>query len=438
MECGPVKQREMYHLIAELLNTIDIAVCIFDDQDRTVVWNSTFFTFFPEHDGNLFAGEHYRDNLRRFYRSRLVGEECQNIERYIDEGVERHRRQARPFVFSHRGRLLRVASLPLPNGDRIRIWQNLKPAPHASAEPSDWTDFPIDLLEYLADGAMILDRDDKIIAANSEFRALYDIESGTSAVGATLHELVREAWVKAGLPSRAAELSTLDSVRFAGAPFEVELPGGRWRRVIARRTPSGIGYFTHSDITLLKRAMSNLSAMASTDGLTGLANRRRFDEACSEEWRRHQRDGTAISLMLIDIDNFKQVNDQHGHIVGDECLCRVARIVQSALLRSADLAARHGGEEFAVLLPDTGFEHALQTAQRIRDGMANEAWTAIHPKLSRITVSIGICSGAPAPGVDVTDYVRRADIALYRAKKLGRDRIEDGTLADLPPPPAFG
>ncbi|OYX87218.1 MAG: hypothetical protein B7Y71_01865, partial [Xanthobacter sp. 35-67-6] len=159
MECGPVKQREMYHLIAELLNTIDIAVCIFDDQDRTVVWNSTFFTFFPEHDGNLFAGEHYRDNLRRFYRSRLVGEECQNIERYIDEGVERHRRQARPFVFSHRGRLLRVASLPLPNGDRIRIWQNLKPAPHASAEPSDWTDFPIDLLEYLADGAMILDRD---------------------------------------------------------------------------------------------------------------------------------------------------------------------------------------------------------------------------------------------------------------------------------------
>lgn len=428
-----VKQSDTYHSIAELLKSIDVAVCVFDEHDRTVVWNSTFFTLFPEHDGHVYIGESYRENLRRFYRSRLVGDERQNIERYIDEGVDRHHRQVRPFTFTHRGRLLRVASLPMPDGHRIRIWQDLTLIPGAADERSAWTDFPIDLLEYLADGAMVLDQEDKILATNSEFRALYDIEPGRSAVGMSLHDVVHEAWVRAGMPNRAAELNMLDSVRFAGAPFEVELPGRRWRRVIARRTPNGIGYFTHSDITLLKRALSNLSAMAATDGLTGLANRRRFDEVYNDEWDRHQRDRTAISLMLIDIDNFKQVNDQFGHSIGDECLCRVARIVQAALLRSADHAARHGGEEFAVLLPDTAFAEALHAAQRIREGMAREAWSAIHPLLGQITLSIGICSGTPTPGLNGTDYVRRADVALYRAKKMGRDRIEADTAPDVAP-----
>lgn len=428
-----MKKQDLYGVIAELLGSLDIAMCVFDRDDCAVIWNSTFFVFFPEHEGAVFPGEHYRENLKRFYGVRLKGEHLSNIELYIEEGVDRHRRQSRPFTFTHRGRRLRVASLPLPDGGRMRIWLSLSSEAQRAQTSPEWGEIPIDLLEYLADGAMVLDKDDRIIASNMEFRRLYDVAPGHSVVGATLIELVQEAWERAGYPGRAQQLEMLDHMNFAGMPFEVELPGGRWRRVIAHRTAHGIGYFTHSDITPLKQAVSDLHTIAVTDALTGLANRRRFDEVCEEEWRRRSRDGTDIALLLIDVDHFKLVNDRHGHIVGDECLRRVASILKGAILRSADLAARHGGEEFAVLLPDTGVSGAMAVAERIREAMAQEDWSAIHPGLGRITASFGICSGTPALHGSVTDFIRYADAALYQAKKEGRDRIIMTRLAEAVP-----
>ncbi|MFG1422168.1 GGDEF domain-containing protein [Roseixanthobacter liquoris] len=291
-------------------------------------------------------------------------------------------------------------------------------------EPAAWNEFPIDLLDYIADGAMVLDQSDRIIAVNNEFRALYDIAMGESVIGLTLIDIVKRAWTKAGSVGRAIDVSVLDNLRFAGAPFEVELPGGRWRRVIARRTASGIGYFTHSDITVLKRALADLSAMAATDGLTGLPNRRRFDAALQEAWQRCCREGSAIALLLVDIDHFKSVNDRFGHVVGDNCLRRTALIVQEAVRQSIDLAARFGGEEFAVLLPETSEEGAVMVGRRIRTSMACEPWNEIHPYLKSVTASIGICSAANASDLSVSDFMRHADEALYRAKNSGRDRLE--------------
>ncbi|MFG1395780.1 sensor domain-containing diguanylate cyclase [Roseixanthobacter pseudopolyaromaticivorans] len=413
-----------YFFISTLLDTIDIAVCLFDSEDRTIFWNRAFTRFFPEHEGHVYSGEPYRENLRRFYAGRLPADEMPNIERYIDEGVDRHRNQSRPFVFTHNGRRLRVASLQTPDGSRIRIWHDLADETGRPPEPVAWNEFPIDLLDYIADGAMVLDQNDKIIAINSEFRALYDIAPDESVVGLTLIDIVKRAWVKAGTVGRAVEVAVLDNIRFAGAPFEVELPGGRWRRVIARRTASGIGYFTHSDITVLKRALADLSAMAATDGLTGLPNRRRFDAALEEAWHRCCRERAAISLLLVDIDHFKSVNDRFGHVVGDNCLRRTALIVQGAVRQSIDLAARFGGEEFAVLLPNSTQEGAVTVGRRIRASMAHEPWTEIHPYLKSVTASIGVCSAGNAADLTVADFMRHADEALYRAKNGGRDRLE--------------
>ncbi|MEP9349334.1 diguanylate cyclase [Xanthobacter sp. KR7-225] len=426
-----MRNRETYAFFGEILDTLDVALCLFDPQDRTVLWNDAFLRFFPEHAGHVHAGEPYRENLLRFYRGRLSQAEQANIERYVEEGIERHRTQTRPFVFSHLGRRLRVASQPSPGGYRVRIWQDIAPEQAVPLRDQQWAIFPIDLLGYIADGAMVLDEEDRIIATNEEFRVLYDVPDERSVIGQTFAEVVREACLKAGQEDRAAEAAALDNLRFAGAPFEVCLPGGRWRRVIARRAANGVGFFTHSDITILKRqqtdlkrAMDELATIAATDVLTGLANRRRFDQALAEQWAKADARGGPIAVMLIDLDHFKAVNDTFGHAAGDECLRRVALAVQEAVTQSADVAARYGGEEFAVLLPNATGEEAMAIARSMRRSLRMEDWARIDPGLARLTVSIGICAVRNPAAVAAGDALRRADEMLYRAKNSGRDRID--------------
>lgn len=430
-----------YSFIGTLLDAVDIALCLFDGEDRTLTWNACFLRFFPEHAGHVFSGEPYRENLRRFYDTRLAPDERRHLERYVEEGIARHRAQSRPFVFTHRGRRLRVASLPTPQGGRLRVWQQL----HGSETLADaapgaqtWDAFPIDLLDHIADGAMVLDQHDRIIATNDEFRALYDVPEGLSIIGSTLQQVVRDAWARGSEPAPGRDGFVQDNLRFAGAPFEIELPGGRWRRVIARRTASGIGYFTHSDITVLKRqqaeltrqhaelqrALADLSALAATDGLTGLANRRGFDEAIAAAWADCAASGAPLAVIIVDLDRFKSVNDRFGHGAGDECLRRAAAAARSAVTRPGDLAARLGGEEFAILLPNATEEEALAVGQSIRRSMRMEPWAQVHPELKGLTISMGLCAVGSVLSLSSEDAVRLADEALYRAKHAGRDRIE--------------
>lgn len=422
---------ETYVFFGEVLDTLDVALCVFDAQDRTVLWNDAFLRFFPEHAGHVHAGEPYRENLLRFYRGRLADAEQANIERYIAEGIERHRSQTRPFVFSHLGRRLRVASQPTGDGHRVRIWQDIAPEQTTPAHGALWADFPIDLLNFIADGAMVLDGEDRIVATNDEFRALYDVPEDRAVIGLTFADVVREACLKAGQEDHGAEASVLDNLRFAGAPFEISLPGGRWRRVIARRSASGVGFFTHSDITVLKRqqaelkrAMDELATIAATDVLTGLANRRRFDQALGEEWAQAIGGGGPIAVMLIDLDHFKAVNDNFGHAAGDECLRRVAAAVQEAITPSADVAARYGGEEFAVLLPNATGEEAMAIARSMRRSLRMVDWRRVDPRLERLTVSIGICAVRQPSAMATFQAMKLADDMLYRAKNGGRDRID--------------
>jgi diguanylate cyclase (GGDEF)-like protein len=355
----------------------------------------------------------------------LREEERPNIERYVADGLARHRVQTRPFAFTHRGRRLLVSAMPMPDGGRVRIWRPLAEMRALEDAPLSPEPFPLELLEYMADGATVLDPSGHILAANGEFRSLYDIDPGESAVGLTLVQVVRQAWEKAGLPDPGIEATLLDNLRFVGSPFEIELPGGRWRRIIARaHQRQGVVYFTHTDITALRRALAELASIATTDGLTGLMNRRRFDQVLDEECRRAGREATPLSLILIDIDRFKSVNDGFGHPAGDACLRRVARIIDASIRRTADTAARLGGDEFAVLLPNTPVAGAWRLAETIQAGFAGEPWTQIDAAMTPVTASLGLlCASRPGP-LEASDMLRHADAMLYRAKQLGRNRIE--------------
>jgi diguanylate cyclase (GGDEF)-like protein len=167
-----------------------------------------------------------------------------------------------------------------------------------------------------------------------------------------------------------------------------------------------------------------LERLSTLDTLTGIANRRRFDEVLRQEWKRAARDGTPLSLIYCDIDLFKGYNDSHGHQAGDECLLRVARAIAEAVRRPADLAARYGGEEFVILLVDTALAGAVILAERMRERVES---LRIGHRTSGIsaflTVSFGVATLVPRPGVRPEDLIDRADRALYAAKQKGRNRV---------------
>ena len=170
----------------------------------------------------------------------------------------------------------------------------------------------------------------------------------------------------------------------------------------------------------LKKARDALAASALVDGLTGLANRRRFDEALALECGRLARRGQLLSLVLFDLDHLKALNDACGHLAGDQCLKKVGDIVRAALHRSADVAARYGGDEFACILPETDAKGALFVSEIIRQGVAALAVPNTGP---RVTASLGVCTAVCHRGIAPTDLISAADAALYEAKLAGRNRI---------------
>lgn len=170
-------------------------------------------------------------------------------------------------------------------------------------------------------------------------------------------------------------------------------------------------------------ANAALSRLAAADGLTGLANRRRFDQRLHEEWQRAQRDRSPLSLLMVDVDYFKLYNDHYGHQQGDECLRRLAGALARQARRPADLAARYGGEEFTLLLPETEAEGALEVAEQLRQEVLSLALPHAASKVApTVTISVGVASLVPGPEVASDGLVAAADQALYAAKHAGRNR----------------
>ncbi|MFH2074289.1 MAG: diguanylate cyclase, partial [Pseudomonadota bacterium] len=178
------------------------------------------------------------------------------------------------------------------------------------------------------------------------------------------------------------------------------------------------------DISDHKQMEAILRDQSMRDGLTGLANRRHFDEYLEREWKRALREKAPLSIIMCDIDFFKSFNDTYGHQSGDDCLQAVARVLEQGLRRPLDVAARYGGEEFVVVVPGTPLPGALAVAESIRSGI--EALAIPHASSSAapvVTISLGVASVVPAPDSAAADIVSAADQALYRAKDEGRNRI---------------
>ncbi len=180
---------------------------------------------------------------------------------------------------------------------------------------------------------------------------------------------------------------------------------------------------------LLKRQTDLLRTLSFIDGLTSIANRRRFDEVLSREWRRCARAQLPLSLIMLDVDQFKPYNDHYGHQAGDECLRVMGGLLAEQVMRPADLVARYGGEEFVCLLPETDEGGAFQVAERLRVTVAERRLPhAVSPIADHVTVSLGVATARPTVEDTPDRLTQLADSLLYEAKRAGRNRVCGGVV----------
>ena len=173
----------------------------------------------------------------------------------------------------------------------------------------------------------------------------------------------------------------------------------------------------------LNQANKELQLLSATDGLTGLSNRRMYDELSLREWRRCERTKKPISLVMVDVDHFKLYNDHYGHQAGDECLKAVATQLRRAAPRASDVVARYGGEEFVFALGETDMDGAKWVANHLRQRIADLKMPHLASPLQYVTVSCGVASVIPGDNLSLEILLQSADYALYQAKELGRNRV---------------
>jgi len=295
------------------------------------------------------------------------------------------------------------------------------------------------VVETIADAVFVLDRQGNIADLNPAATAVLG-ENGGTPIGLPFVELL-DAPVLGGsqledggevrdLPLRRSGEERTYDVRISLLQDQRLEPAGRvlvFRDTTARlQTERGLKETTAS----LEQANRELERLANTDTLTGLSNRRHFTSTLESELRRALRHNRPLSLIILDLDRFKQVNDQHGHAVGDRVLVRAARAVQE-VVRDVDLVGRIGGEEFAVLVPETDLEGAFRLAERIRAGIAANGERDSRGSPLHVTASLGVASLGLA-GSDADSLLLAADDALYAAKKNGRNRAERATIQHTP------
>ncbi|HUJ26818.1 MAG TPA: diguanylate cyclase [Myxococcales bacterium] len=309
---------------------------------------------------------------------------------------------------------LRVATRRIER-EKKRMPQEAQEHLEASAAP-----YLSAVLDNIDNGVFLLDQDRKVVFANQALADLFAV-APDSLVGRTRDELLHEAAQLSSDPDEfLRRLRTPEAGPFAlRGEFEMERPRRRYVRWTAKpvQLPDGIGHLmVLTDVTAERELQREREQLARTDPITGLMNRRAAEEVLEREASRAQRFGSRISVALVDLDHFKQINDRHGHAAGDEALRAVAQVITSAM-RGVDAAARWGGDELLGILPATGLEGARSFGERVRAAVERLP----EPLMHGVTLSIGVAE--LQPGEDWADAVRRADAKLYEAKDAGRNRV---------------
>ncbi len=299
--------------------------------------------------------------------------------------------------------------------------------------PTQITNMILESLQASSDGVGVFNQDDVLVFCNDPLAAAFGF-SRRDALGLTFEQMLRiSAASKTGVKADDGDVDAMVARALVArkkkgfSAFDSDHSNGNWTHVSRLRTDNNVVFVYTSDITALKKTESELKEalrymqqLAATDSLTGLSNRRHFLDLAQAEFARSKRYEHELSILALDIDHFKNVNDTYGHQAGDKVLEAISECC-SDLLRTGDIFGRLGGEEFSILLPNANRESAQFTAQRVLDAVAalevNYEEQVIH-----FTTSIGIAQVHSS--TDLQELMKHSDEALYQAKHNGRNRFE--------------
>ena len=286
-------------------------------------------------------------------------------------------------------------------------------------------------LDNTKPGIMLLDKDLRAQYANPELHSMFKSPPEFIAGKPLYAEMLQHARRTSAYEVSQQEIDAYVARRLEWArsgdptPVDQKLSNGRVIRSQCAMLPDGGRMLTYSDVTDIVRHSEEMEKLATTDGMTGIYNRRHFLALADHEWDRAWRYGRPLSFLMIDIDFFKSINDRFGHQVGDEIIVHLAEMARTCK-RNTDVLARIGGEEFALLLPETDAHQAMTLAERLRAEVANHPLTVNSAEVPA-TVSIGIAA-ADRTMTGIADLMRAADHALYEAKRTGRNRVSVNSI----------
>ena len=275
-------------------------------------------------------------------------------------------------------------------------------------------------------GIVLLDKDLRTQFVNRAFMRMWHLTDEMTVAQRDFEGLMRLVVSKQSRPMPAVQFNEFIKKRTmlirAGVedPRDVRVDDGKVIRVKCKPLPDGGRMLVYADVTDLVQQADKLKELATVDGMTGLFNRRHFFSLAEMEWSRYQRHWRPMSLLMIDIDRFKSINDRFGHDVGDHVIVQIADICRMEK-RKSDVVARFGGEEFLLLLPETALEEAHQVAERLRHRVETRDLSVASRAISA-TISIGVAQANPYME-SLFDVIKLADQALYAAKNAGRNRV---------------
>jgi diguanylate cyclase (GGDEF)-like protein len=281
-------------------------------------------------------------------------------------------------------------------------------------------------LDQVDQGIMLLDQDMRVQFLNRAIKAFFDTPPNLAAGKPSYEDLLQDAIRTKAYAVSSGDLKKYVARRLARVragdptPMDQRLSSGKIIRSHCAVLPAGGRMLTYSNVTDLVQHAEQLERLATTDGMTGIFNRRHFLALADREWRRSKRYQRPLSLLMIDIDLFKSINDRFGHEMGDQVIMRLASIARERK-RDSDVLARIGGEEFALLLPETDLQQAHIVAERLREDVARTPLVAAQGVVPT-TISIGVATTASHMS-GIADLMKSADQALYDAKNAGRNRV---------------
>lgn len=378
-------------------------------------------------DAEIASPERAIDLLREEQELMTTGQPLLNREERLEvKGEARWYSTSKVPLYDESGHSIGLAGVTHDITDRKRLEAELTASRNVLAYA----------MKEMSDGLAMFDKEGYLVFSNERYREYFPATADLQVPGVHIRDLLK-ASIRRKQTVSVSFVGAAEKPRERGASFRtdsdfaVQTDSGRWLSIRTRVAEDGTSLLVASDITqhkaneiaLIMQA-DHLKILADTDGLTGLANRRAFDEALRREIVRSSDTGTPISLILLDVDRFKAYNDYYGHSAGDDCLRVFATGLGKTRVRARDTVARYGGEEFAVLLPETDQTGARSIAARFQAILRQTMLPHVASEKGIVTASIGIVTADPkdAPLL-ASEIINRADEALYHAKAAGRDCI---------------